>query len=238
MAFFLTDTIFNGLIRGGWTGLKNAGRGMRGKYIRRDAETGLEYSVSPFRDGLLGDVKRHSKKVLTGRNYDDAGNIIDEGNFITNRVEGALGLAADFAIGMPMQAIGWGIGKTASVAGRTAMWAAPKIARQVGRSTKEAFDLFGDTAINAAEFIVELGKTKRGQMMLFSAPILAMGAAPVIAEGFSDNGTRALKEGLAAKVGGTMDTMMGTTMELSGSQYTIDNMNADGDLVFALHNLR
>lgn len=228
MAFWLSDMIFGGVMKSGWSGVKNAGRGARGKYIKKDKETGLDVSVSPFRDGIIGDLKKHTKEFTTGK---------DTNGKKVNRL-GSLGeMVNDVTIAPLAQGAGWTAGTAAKIGAGLTIYGAPKAARLGGHLAKGTMDVVGDTAINGAEFVMDMSKSKRGQTMLFAGAALPLAAAPLIGESFTE-GTY-LKDSLAAKVGTQMEGLPGTTTEMmENSIHTVDNMNADGDLVFAMHNLR
>lgn len=235
MAMFLFDQIFDAAIKTSWTGMKNYGRGIRGTHTKMD-EAGDVYSVSPLRDSLVGDIKRHGKQAFTGYKYNKKGEIVDKDigawQKTKNRLSGSLGAVADITVGSSAQAMGWATRAAGVAAWGTAKWAGPQLAKQAGYTTKEAFDLIGDTALDAGDAVRHMSRSGVGQVALFGGALGVAGAAPFAKDIMTDSSP--VGKGMQAYVGSNLETVAGT----SQSNRYVDDLGADGDLVFAMHNLR
>lgn len=224
-SFWLTDLLFGA----GWNTAKNVYRGARGKKEILDDAGNVVQTISP-RDRLIQDLKsaREAENALAeleGRMVSPLWQDIKYGTY---------GI-----LGQGLQMLGWTGGVAGTAVGAVAApvgIAAGKLAKHTavgtGKALYGAADQAVDMALNASELIGDMTNSRIGQTVLFATPIVGAG----VIGGFKEGQGFIVNSGLKAYIGSNAEALPGTTAE--ASEKRLDNLGADGSLVFAMHNLR
>lgn len=212
-------------------------------------EAGEQVKLNPAQK-LVQRLKNDARQIGSGKRRDLKGNIIDEDlsafdRHVTNRIGGALHLVGDATVGTLATGLGWGartIGGGALAMGAMAFRPTMK---GVGHVTKQSIDLVGDTALGAADLVHQMNKSTTGRNLLFGAGFAGVAGTSA----FNSNmlspenyrgGESAIKLAMKNMYDGEkLDALPGTIGDTQVVQRNpLDNMGADGDLVFAMHNMR
>lgn len=234
----MINHLLNGVLGGAWNLAKNTYHGARGTRVVKDAVTGLETTVRG-RDALIKSLKENAGRVAHGGRKGKDG-VLNTGDWFerqAERIGGVFGIASDMTFGAAGQMLGWGLGgigrAIVSPGSRNIGAKLGKASiRGVGHVTNQSMRLFGDTAINGAGFVMDLAKSPYGAAALMAAPVAIAGGVSAFKE---ETGQRAIQEAIQMSVGQELESMPGL---VTPSRRTIENFGADGDLVFAMHNLR
>jgi hypothetical protein len=239
-----------GAMQAGWKPMRNFYEGLRGTTKYKDAE-GEIVSMSPAQK-LARRLKNDTKQMFTGNRYDMKNNLVEEelgvGGRIGNAVTGGLHFVGDATLGTAGTALGW----SARMAGKGVWWGAKTMHRVgAGKLLTTGINAVGDTAMGAADLVLALNKGPVGKNVLLGlgvAGAAGIGGAGALGEEFG--GTTTMANSLKFYSGGSIESVpgeispSGQRVDDSGNlvQPTngkpIDNMGADGSLVFALHNMR
>lgn len=191
-------------------------------------------------------LKNDGRQILTGKKYNMKGeDITEEGmnafnRHVTSRLGGALHLIGDATIGTAFTGAGWltrGMGMGLFMGG--AMAAKPTI-KGLGHVTKQSIDLVGDTAIEGASKIHRMNQTAGGREALMWMGGLGAAGTGIMAGANDTWGASGIKIAMRNQYDGEMlDAVPGTIAETNVMRRDpLDDMGADGDLVFAMHNMR
>lgn len=238
----MINTILGGVLGGVWNVAKNTGRGIRGG-VKETLEDGTERTVSAY--GRLGrDIAEKGRTFFSGgKKYNKKGELINgDADFFEragNVFSAGIGAVSDMTLGTAGVALGWGLKKTAQGIGiGTAALAAP-VAKGVGHLTYQGVGLAGDTAINAAGFVMNMSKSPYGRGMLMGGTLLG---AAAYGGGKEISGGNMIADTLSVGMGeggeNYIESIAGSVTNTPRRYRKPDNLGADGDLVFALHNLR
>jgi hypothetical protein len=250
---------YQGALVGGWKGLKNFGRGLRGDAAAWNVKTG-EKEVMNFGQRINQDLRKRRAEFRSGVEVQfdkEAGRLVpkmEKGEdgirriVRKNRATSAAGFAADAVIGGTAAALGWGT-KTAAGA---AAYGAIKSVRPLGHAAYQSAGIVRDAGLSTLGTLHGLSKTKAGSWGLFAAPMgIAVGAAALDSSEHS-----AVNRGLMGFEGEQLDSAWGN---LTGSNFDVaaagesqlrkdsldhydgkvmDTFGSGGDLVFAMHRQR
>ncbi|WP_422661776.1 hypothetical protein ACK8P5_25820 (plasmid) [Paenibacillus sp. EC2-1] len=222
--------LISGVFGGAWTVTKNAGRAVRGG-TKQVNEAG-EHITRSSMGRLVDDIKKKGEIVRTG--VDGPGKYGNDWfERQGNRVKATFGVLSDSTLGVLGQGVGFAGKNTVKLGAGAAAAAFVPTVKGLGHLTKGTMDLVGDTAINAAGLVHHMTKSPYGSAALFGAPIaLAFGKGAFDEYG----GTNMRKEAIQATIqNGEIEALPGM---VTPSPRRIDNFGADGDLVFAMHNMR
>lgn len=230
----------DGVMQTAWKGGRNTVEGLRGTTKYWD-EDGVQQSLNPGRK-LARRLKNNAKGVFTGKEYNMKNQVVGD----RNRLASGLHFVGDATFGTVGTAIGWGargVGLLGIGAGRAAI---RPTAAFTGHFVKQGIDYVGDTALGAADIVHNLNKTHWGRGTLFAGGAIgttAIGAGSHLNSQWGSDGIA--KAGMQFYNGQQIESVPGT---LSPSNIGVENgelvsqpldsMGADGDLVFAMHNLR
>lgn len=183
---------------------------------------------------------------------------------VTSRIDGALHVVGD-GLTAPLGVLGWGGKQLVKGTGTVAGSIAKKGVHLTGRATKEGIDFVGDAALGARDLVGAMNQTYSGRGALFG--IGAVGATAFglnsLAGKVSGSGS-AGERGLQFYKGMAIDSVPGSVSPSSqmvddagqlvqkpassggnlmdqvnqGVNQGLDSLGADGDLVFAMHNMR
>lgn len=207
-------------------------------------EAGEEVKLNPAQK-LARRLKNDGEQFFTGNRRNLKGELIEEDlnafdRHVTNRIGGALHFIGDATVGTVMTGLGWGA-RTMTGAG---LWAGKKAIKPtalgVGHVTKQTMGLVGDTALGGAELISEMGKTTAGRNTLGIGGLLGAGAIGTMGaanDKWGESGVRIAMKNMYD--GNALEAVPGTIGPTQSVQRNpLDDMGADGDLVFAMHNMR
>lgn len=227
-----------------WKPVRSFYEGVRGT-AKYTTEAGDKIKLNPAQK-LARRLKHDTHQMMTGRKLDMNGkDITEEGmnafnRHVTSRLGGAMHLIGDATVGTAFTAAGWatrGLGVGLFMGG--ALAAKPAV-KGLGHVTKQSIDLVGDTAIEAASKIHRMNQTPGGREGLMWMGALGAGGAGIMAGAGDTWGESGIKIAMRNQYdGGMLDAVPGTIAQTNVMQRNpMDDMGADGELVFAMHNMR
>jgi hypothetical protein len=183
-------------------------------------------------------LRADAMQTLTGRKYNPAtGEVIDDGrSWLGRQTFGRMGGIAhgvgDLTLGTAATTIGWG----ARGAGALAAGASKPIARGIGHIAYQgARDTLG-MAKDTTSLLYHMSRNPVGKDVLFGAGVIGVGGYAM-----ADNMINEVSANrLSFYMNNQVDSLPGTLAAqgaAEGSQAMVST-GADGDLVFAMHNLR
>lgn len=224
----MLNTIIQSALKAGWSGVRNVYRGVIGDVPDSDGR-----SLSPARR-LARDMRRRAYELATGYEAKyEGGRLVSQfakkgEQAYKSRLGSALDLVlGDMLIGGIGLTLGWGARKGVKLGAK----AVSASARPVGHLAYQTYGLARDVVLGGGRMLYKTSRNPIGAVGLFSAPIALNFGVQLIDE--SEH--YAVRRGLVNSVGMPVEAIPGS---ITPSSYTVDNFGADGNLVFALHNLR
>lgn len=234
-----------------WKPVRGTYEGLRGgaNVINKGEKT--HYNPAQL---LARRLKQNSQTLVTGNKYNfKTGEKIDDairkngeitgysqswlGKHVGNRLGAAAHMVGDLTLGSTASMLGWAARPIAKAGVAVAGATATPIAKGVGHLTYQSGALGTELAVNGAKTVTAMSRNPAGRQALFWGTGGVMTAGAV--------GSTMLKEETANKLsfyaGNQVDALPGTLASQGanqGSRVGVDSLNADGDLVFAMHNLR
>jgi hypothetical protein len=224
----MLNNVINSALKAGWGGVRNVYRGIVG-----DVPGEGDERLSPARR-LARDMRKHAYEFATGyqSEYVD-GKLVSQfarkgEKAYRSRVGAAMDLVlGDMVLGSLGLALGWGVRKGVKLGAK----AVSASARPVGHLAYQTYGLARDFTIGGGRMLYKTSKNPIGATALFVAPMgLALGG-----QLFDETQHYAVRKGLAEYTGMQVDSIPAA---ITGSPHVVDNFGADGNLVFAMHNLR
>jgi hypothetical protein len=240
MGFFLSEWIGAAM----WGGARSFYQGARGT-IKQTDEAGNVVSRLRPRERLAQSLREsHAKRMEAAKERGGLG----IGAALTSGIEHAVSWPA-LAVGNTMHWIargGWEATKATTQTFAKPTW---QMMHDVGWSVADGVT---DMSLNAAEKVARMAQHPAGATALFLAPALGGLAAPL----YDNEVNYALNKGLQQYAGQPIETLpgvvtptdkVGPTLEqakhyghahLLLKESPLDNFGANGELVFAMHNMR
>lgn len=243
MIFSAFQKMIDGVMQTAWKSGRSTYEGLRGTTKYWD-EAGELQHLSPAHK-IARRLKNDALQVA-GVKRDMKGRVDSNAELgFRERMAGAGHFVGD-ALTAPLNLIGWGARSGVGLAAGAGKAAIRPTAQFVGHFTKQGIDYVGDTALGAADLVLALNKTKGGRDALFiggGLGAVAIGGASHLNSQWGTDGIA--KAGMQFYNGQKIESVPGT---LSPSNIGVENgelvsqpldsMGADGDLVFAMHNMR
>lgn len=233
----------SGVLKTGWKGPRSFHDGLMGRTHYNGGATswrnkdGENIARSPM-GKLAQRLKADTMQMATGRKYNPATMEAKDstqgflGRHVGNRIGGALHAVGDLTIGTTATALGWGtraVGLGAAAAARPALRGAGHLAYQGARDATQM-------VVNNASLIHGMTKTRHGQNMLLGGGFLAAGGAALYGSSMDERNPHKNSQYDNEQIESLPGTL-GAQGADRGSNAMV-NTGADGDLVFAMHNMR
>ncbi len=244
---------FNLAMQAAWKPVRSTYDGLKGstKVVNQAGETVRYNPAQTLARRLKQDIQTigtgNRYNFKTGKAIDDAiydadGNITGYkqsflGKHIGNRAKGIAHLVGDLTLGTAGTMLGWGTRIAGGATLGVTKAVAPLAFRGLGHVTYQTGALAGELAIGGARMIHAATKTGHGRALLFGGGAVGATILPHANKAFQEDSIGKL----AFYQGSPIDSLPGTLAAQgasSPSPVVLDNLGADGDLVFALHNLR
>lgn len=187
-------------------------------------------------------LKASSKQMITGKKYDPkTGQALEEqrgflGRQTIGRVGGALHTVGDLTLGAAGTALGWGARTTAGLGMGAVAMAAPTVLKGTALVAGQGIKDTASIATGGARLLHNMSKSDTGSTLLFGGGLAATAGVAGASALFKD--TTNSRVGFYSNH--QVDSLPGTLAAqgaAEGSNAFVDT-GADGDLVFALHNMR
>lgn len=214
----------------GTTHLNGAGKAWKNKH-------GENVVRNPY-GKLVQRLKSDAKQVVTGKKYNPAtGQELDKqrswlGRQTLGRVGGVMHGVGDLTLGGAATTLGWGARGATKLAGKAVsplVQGAGHLAYQGVRDTSQV--LWGGAAIAS-----NMSKTRTGSAILFGGGLAATAGVGLAATGLQET-TQDRMQFYSNNQVESLPGTLGAQGASNGSDAMVDT-GADGELVFALHNMR